>query len=122
MLWLRVGTSNNDPHLIAHHYLKTVQDMSGIKKTLHIADLYTCMFLTGCPKIIRCDRGTENSVVAYLQPFLRRNCSDIFSGENSFRYGRSTSNQVSICSAYRDIVFISSILKSEDRGVVVYLS
>ncbi len=48
----------------------------------------------GCPKIVRCDKGTENSVISYLHPFLRRNSNDVFSGENSFRYGRSTSNQV----------------------------
>ena len=47
--------------------------------------------LTGCPRIVRGDRGTENSRIAYLQPFLRRNGSG---ADNSFQYGRSASNQV----------------------------
>lgn len=37
--------------------------------------------------------GTENSNVAFIQPFLRRNGTDCFAGENSFR---SVSNQVKI--------------------------
>ena len=41
------------------------------------------------PKLIRCDCGTENSVIAYLQPFLCKN-------SKSFRYGTSIANQVHI--------------------------
>ena len=52
------------------------------------------MCVVGCPKILRCDRGTENSRIAYLQPFLRRNCHDSLAGTDSFQYGRSASNQV----------------------------
>ena len=29
----------------------------------------------GCPVILRTDLGTENSMVSYLQPFLRRHCT-----------------------------------------------
>ena len=43
---------------------------------------------------IQTDLGTENSNVAFLQPILRHNDSDDFSGSYSHRYGRSTSNQV----------------------------
>lgn len=43
----------------------------------------------GAPKPLRCDCGTENSVIAYLHPFLR-------SDSTSFRYGMSVSNQVFI--------------------------
>ena len=32
------------------------------------------------------DRGVENSTVAFMQPFLRRNG---LSDQNSFQYGRS---------------------------------
>lgn len=48
----------------------------------------------GCPRIVRSDRGTENSKIAFLQPFLRRNGQDTLAGEGSFQYGRSASNQV----------------------------
>ena len=51
-------------------------------------------YVAGCPRITRCDRGTENSRVAFLQPFLRRNGLDALAKENSFQYGRSASNQV----------------------------
>ena len=51
--------------------------------------------IIGCPKVVRCDRGTENTKVAYLQPFLRRKGRDQHAGIKSFRYGRSVSNQVS---------------------------
>ena len=47
----------------------------------------------GCPKLVRCDRGTENVGVAYLQPFLRSG-TDLHAGTASFRYGISVSNQV----------------------------
>ena len=45
--------------------------------------------------ILRADRGTENTNIAFLQPFLRDQGVDSFAKEKSFMYGRSTSNQVS---------------------------
>ena len=50
--------------------------------------------LIGCPRMVRGDRGVENSTVAFMQPFLRRNGTDGLSDQNSFQYGRSASNQV----------------------------
>ena len=46
--------------------------------------------------MLRCDRGSENAKVAYIQPFLRRHGTDPQSGSKSFQYGRSVSNQVYI--------------------------
>lgn len=43
--------------------------------------------------MLRCDRGSENAKVAYIQPFLRRHGTDPQSGSKSFQYGRSVSNQ-----------------------------
>ena len=43
--------------------------------------------------IIRSDKGTENVNVASTQRFYRRFQVDEFSGEKSFMYGHSTSNQ-----------------------------
>ena len=37
--------------------------------------------------IMRGDRGAENSHVAGIQRFLRRNSCDAFSGNDSFMYG-----------------------------------
>jgi len=55
----------------------------------------TCMYYIGAPTILRADRGTENTNIAFLQPFLRDDGEDSFAKEKSFMYGRSTSNQVS---------------------------
>ena len=53
--------------------------------------------------MLRCDRGSENAKVAYIQPFLRRHGTDPQSGSKSFQYGRSVSNQVYI---YIYIIYI----------------
>ncbi|XP_064392470.1 uncharacterized protein LOC135340086, partial [Halichondria panicea] len=49
--------------------------------------------LMGVPRLLRCDYGTENCDLAYIQLFFRRNHNDSRSRLSSFRYGRSTSNQ-----------------------------
>ena len=38
----------------------------------------------GCPLVLRSDLGTENSMLAYFQPFLRHDCSDRLAGTKSF--------------------------------------
>ena len=48
----------------------------------------------GTPTILLADRGTENSIVAFVQPTLRSQHTDVFAAEKSFRYGKSSSNQV----------------------------
>ena len=48
----------------------------------------------GCPRTLRADRGTENSIIAFLQPSFRHFHLDSMSGAKSFLYGRSTTNQV----------------------------
>ena len=50
----------------------------------------------GCPTIIRCDCGTENTEVAACHMSMRHNQSDQFKGENSVRYGASTTNTVNL--------------------------
>ena len=47
------------------------------------------------PRLLRCDLGTENANLAFLQPFpLRQHGTDCFAEFDSFRYGKSVSNQV----------------------------
>lgn len=75
VLWLEVATTNNNPHVIAHHYLKTVKKLK-------------C-----CPSIIRCDKGTENVQVEALQIAFRHLHNDEFAAEKSFIVGKSTHNQ-----------------------------
>lgn len=67
VMWLTVFSTNNDPRVIAGYYMEAVKDIAG------------------APAIIRADMGTENRLVDVLQTLLV--------GENSFRYGRSTTNQ-----------------------------
>ena len=65
---------------------------------LRVCSVFYAALFSGCPGIVRTDRGTENSTVAFLQPFLRRNGRDRLAGERSFQYGKSASNQVIYCS------------------------
>ena len=44
--------------------------------------------------MLRADNGTENSLVAIIQPILRHYHSDNLAGGKSFMYGRSVNNQV----------------------------
>ena len=75
ILWLEVASSNNDPQIIAQYYLDYVRQLGGTAR------------------IIRADRGTENVNVAAIQRFFRSSSNDDFSGDKSFMYGKSTSNQ-----------------------------
>ncbi|XP_066933340.1 uncharacterized protein [Clytia hemisphaerica] len=78
VLWLTVGSTNNDPEIIAKHYLDYVSEIKGTARR------------------IRADCGTENSNVAGVQRFFRLHAEDEddnFSGLESFLYGKSTSNQ-----------------------------
>ena len=60
-----------------------------IKKLMIVSGL-------GCPAILRCDKGTENSILAACHMTMRHTHTDDVSGEKSFRYGPSTSNTVKI--------------------------
>jgi hypothetical protein len=67
ILWLSVGTSNNDPKIVARYFLQTVENLGAIIQTL-----------------IRSDRGTENVIVRQLQIFFRQGHVDAYSGGRSF--------------------------------------
>ena len=54
----------------------------------------TVHLFSGCPRLVRADRGPENAKVAFLQPFLRQREQDGLAGEKSFQFGKSVSNQV----------------------------
>ncbi len=75
ILWLNVGASNNDPAVVASYYLQYVKEMQRL------------------PRCIRSDHGTENVNICGIQRYLRRGFNDDMSGENSFLFGPSTSNQ-----------------------------
>lgn len=75
IIWLAVSDTNKNPFIIAHYYTSAVKTLCAV------------------PKLIRGDRGTENVNVCGIQRFLRRNHHDSWSGWNSFKYGKSVSNQ-----------------------------
>lgn len=75
LIWVNAYHNSSDPHLIGGYFMEAVQGLGG------------------CPRIIRADRGTENTVVRDAQRHLRRNGRDAFSGEKSFLLGRSVCNQ-----------------------------
>lgn len=72
---LEVGSTNNNPKTIAKFYLDTVASHGLV------------------PRIVHADRGTENSKISFLQPYLRNSHNDSMAGLKSFMYGKSTANQ-----------------------------
>lgn len=75
IIWLEVGTSNNDPKITAHYYLKSIKQ----EKLL--------------PTIVRSDHGSENVSIESPQIELRQSHRDQFAREKSFIKGRSVRNQ-----------------------------
>ena len=70
-----MGRTNNHPGVVANYFLNCLQNL-------------------GCTaSVIRADMGTENVKIAAIQRYLRHDSGDSWSGEKSFLYGRSVSNQ-----------------------------
>ncbi|XP_064630795.1 uncharacterized protein LOC135489386 [Lineus longissimus] len=74
ILWLEVGTTNNNPKVIAYYYLDAVKQLGG------------------CPQRCRSDIGTENCDVEDLQR-LFHSLNGLPADGGCFLYGKSTSNQ-----------------------------
>ena len=66
---------NNDPKIIFKYFLRCIQQNQGY------------------PTMVRTDRGTENTLMATMQCFLRRSHSDDHASLKAHAYGPSTSNQ-----------------------------
>ena len=65
IIWLFVGSTNDDPLIIASYYLKLVKENRVV------------------PRLVRADRGSESSVLAGIQRFFRRNHEDSLVGNVS---------------------------------------
>ncbi|XP_050960119.1 uncharacterized protein LOC127161396 [Labeo rohita] len=74
VMWLRSGSSNNDPGIIAYYYMKCVSEF-------------------GAPACLRTDCGTENGTMVAIHCALRAQHTDDFAGVLSHMYGTSTANQ-----------------------------
>ena len=66
---------NKDPIVVCRYYLAAISTLGAL------------------PKKVRADRGTQNVDICSVQTFLRRNHADSLSGNSSFQYGKSVSNQ-----------------------------
>ncbi|KAL9959657.1 hypothetical protein ACROYT_G032997 [Oculina patagonica] len=75
LIWLEVGTTNNNPEVITKFYLDALKQVGGL------------------PRKVRSDDGTENSMVEAVHTFLRSSHSDEDAGLGCFLTGRSTANQ-----------------------------
>jgi hypothetical protein len=74
IVWMNVYRTNNNPKVIGGYFLEAVK------------------LVGGCPKLVRGDFGTENTLVRDFQTFLRRNCTDNAAGR-CYLDGASTCNQ-----------------------------
>jgi len=74
ILWLRLAPSNKNPRVVSLDFLNLVERH-------------------GCPRVVRCDPGTENAGICRAQLFLRMHHSDSKAGPASFWRGKSTQNQ-----------------------------
>ena len=59
ILWLHIGSSNNNPQVIASYYLDCVSKLNNI-----------------IPIIVRSDRGSENVILAGIQQYFQHNDVD----------------------------------------------
>ncbi|KAI9529837.1 hypothetical protein NQZ68_008076 [Dissostichus eleginoides] len=74
VMWLRSGSTNNDPGIIAQHYLQCVSEFGLL------------------PARLRTDCGTENGTMAAINCTFRSQHTDDFAGALSHMYGTSTAN------------------------------
>lgn len=75
VMWLHCGSSNNNPAIIAQHYMKCVSDSGQL------------------PARLRTDCGTENGLMVAIHCTLRSEHNDDFAGPLSHMYGTSCANQ-----------------------------
>ena len=75
ILWLNVSPTNNDPQVIPAYFIQCIEKLNLI------------------PRLVRSDRGSENTILGGIQKYLHREHSDAIAGDESFRYGPSVSNQ-----------------------------
>ena len=63
---------------------------------------YFLFYGLGCPTVLRCDYGTENTSLATTQIAFQLHHTDAMAGEKSFVYGPSESNIISyaLCPNY----------------------
>ena len=83
-----MASTNNDPKVTLLYYLSAVLIRGGMCTCnySHEYRIIHCTCAAGCPTLMRCDKGTENSLFAACHMAMRHSHSDNLSGEKSFRY------------------------------------
>ena len=94
-MWLHVEPAKIDSKVVLGYFLKVVDCLKGKYHAHTLQDFFTKSYpFTGCPCILRMDRGTENVRVAEVQVALRMNHTDERAGVRSIIYGSSPTNSV----------------------------
>ena len=75
ILWLNVSPTSNDSQVIATYFIQCIEKLNLI------------------PRLVRSDRGSENTILGGTLKYLRREHGNAVAGDESFRYGPSVSNQ-----------------------------
>ena len=82
--------------------------------------LKTSCPILGCPAVLRCDYGTENTSLGTAQIAFRMNHTDSMAREKSFVYGPSKSNIVSkLTFVINGADIYLDISYTENRGFLV---
>ena len=114
---MEVSPTNKNASVVGGYYLSAVERYG--KGTMILNYLFTITMITGCPRLISADLGSENARIAYLQPFLRRNGTDTLAGSESFRYGKSVHNQVYIIWVLLLESYLRNALTSQENRAMV---
>lgn len=74
LLWLEISASNKNPSIVGNYFIEYLEEIKG------------------APRIVRFDRGTENSLVRDIQLHLRQTNGNT-SSLHCVQYGKSVHNQ-----------------------------
>jgi transposase InsO family protein len=98
LLWIRVGTSNNDPRFPLACYLDAIEELAGEKRdNVCISILLTMlMLIVRAPLKINSDRGTETVDLYSVHTSFHRLCPQ-GNLEQSYKYSKSVHNQKIEC-------------------------
>ena len=82
MLWLDVCPSNKDSFIIAGFYVEKFGKIALIK--IITTDWYNNVIIVGCPTLVRADRGTKNSKIAFAMVLTLSQERRVSAMENPF--------------------------------------
>lgn len=96
IIWIKIAPSNSNPKVIARYYLEAVEEIaSRCLQCFYIPfNMINALIVLGCPEVLRCDYGTENSSLATIQIAFRYHHQNSMAKDKSFIYGPSKSNIV----------------------------